>query len=184
MRRLLTLLSIAVAMFAAGTLAAQQPRAVSPGDRARVQYTNEAGRLIRLTGQVVSTSDGVLVLRRGERFGADSLAIEAIDSVSVPSRGRDRARGMGKGFLIGAGTGAVLGILSGENDCSGQTYCYQVSRGEATAIMAVVGGGTGAIFGAIFAPRRWTRAELPGNRVSMTPTVGLSSLGFRLNATF
>ncbi len=181
MRRSISLLSIAVAVFSAGTAAAQQPRQLNPGDRAKVQFTSESGQRRQISGQVVAVGDGVVVLQR-PRHTPDSLSVAHLSSVSVATGQRDYLGGMGKGFLIGAGAGLVVGYMGGESDCSGMWFCY--TKEELAAALAVVGGGSGLLLGAIFAPRRWAKAEIPGTRISMTPTVGLSSAGFRLSATF
>jgi hypothetical protein len=101
-------------------------------------------------GQVLRVSDGNIVLALGK--GQEMFSQQEV--LRVRLRG-DSHRG--RNSLIGLGGGAAIGAIIGaaaHQDCTG--FCiFYTSRGTDTAAGAVVGGGLGAIIGALIPTRSW-----------------------------
>lgn len=109
------------------------------GSKLRITLNNGESH----TGMMVRASDEELVLRDGG--GEKSYSRQGISKVQALGS-RSHGRGALIGLVIGAGTGAVIGAATGA--CSNGPGCI-FSRGEASGIVALVGGVAGAIVGAL-----------------------------------
>jgi len=143
--------SIAVLLVFAIAAAAQSPlqdwnvvKALAPGTDVRVL----AARTVRVTVQ--SANDDSLIVHSGK--GLETIARQDIARVSVRKRGH-RGRNALIGLAAGAGAGAVIGAAT-DHTCTG--WCiFQVSKGTAAGILAVVFGGVGAAIGAVIPTGGW-----------------------------
>ncbi len=142
---------------------------LAPGARVRLYASQTAdGRYGRFVGRIV-------------RWVPDSLTLKPEDDlpVVVPvasinrlegSRGRksNSAEGAGIGLLVGAATGAIIGLAS-DTDCGGFGPC----GAEEVAALAVVFGGLGGVIGLIIGAstttERWVEVPLDRLRVSFAP---------------
>lgn len=102
------------------------------------------------------------------------------------SAGRRSSAGRGAliGGLIGAGSGALLGLAAGlTEECSG--FCF--STGEMVALFGLGGGVAGALVGlvagALSSHEAWEPAALPTRAATVRPVVGPSPGGLRVGAT-
>jgi hypothetical protein len=155
---------------------AQQPIAVSVGQRVRVRTDSEAARVV--TGTLV---------------GQDSLAIKVqvvqpeLTVVTVPlARIKQlevrtgRQSNAGSGALIGFGVGAGLGLAMGIT--AANDSFLQADAGEVVAVTVVtglVGAGIGSLVGLATGGDRWEVVRPAGMRISLVPRrssvlVGLS----------
>ena len=112
-------------------------------------------------------------------FGAGVGAL-----LGTSSRVRKRA---GIGLLVGAATGAVIGLASGDDPpCSGW-FCWGFTAEEKAALGAIGLGGLGAVIGLIAGAassgERWEEVPLDRLRVSVGPQRD-GRLGFGLSVTF
>ena len=108
------------------------------GSRLRITLNNGQTH----TGMMMRASDEELVLRDGG--GEKSYSKQGIIQVQALGS-RSHGRSALIGLAIGAGTGAIIGAATGA--CSNGPGCI-FSRGEASGIVALVGGVVGAIVGA------------------------------------
>jgi len=112
----------------------------------RVRITSPAMGLRSAEGTVQEvTQDALVVLfhnprRSGRIDRADITAME----ISV-GRERRALRGMGIGALVGGGTGAVLGLMSGDDPADCWLLCF--SAEEKAAMFGIGLGLTGAVTG-------------------------------------
>ena len=147
------LVALIGALVLAPGLHAQGDRlAVPVGTRVRIVVgVNEpfTGNLLRLapdTLAVALSSGGALI----------QLLTSRLSSIEL-SEGRDRLGGSVKGAGIGVLAGGLIGGIA-----------LRRSEGPGVAALAglfaggILGGGMGAIVGAIVAPERWRRLPLPG----------------------
>jgi hypothetical protein len=161
----LLLLAAALAWAAATPAGAQTD--LNAGDRVRVRAGEASGQY----AVVAAGPDGV-TLRRGT--GAEPIhlapaSIRRLDLYRGPRpAGQGALRGMGHGFLIGAGAGAALGLLSGTDDPGDD---LPLTAGEKAFGFGVVFGVSGAVLGAVIG------VAAPGERWERVRTVGGVRLG-------
>ena len=132
--------------------AQSDPFSIPTGTRVRIVVGSSesfTGNLLRLTSDtlaVATGSGGALV----------QLPTSRLSSIEL-SEGRDRLGGSVKGAGIGVLAGGLIGGIA-----------LRRSEGPGIAALAglfaggILGGGTGAIVGAIVAPERWRRLSLSG----------------------
>jgi hypothetical protein len=65
-------------------------------------------------------------------------------TIKIPHRGRSALIGT----AIGAGTGAIIGFASTSSSCDADKLCF-ITRDAVAAVASVVGGGIGALTGAL-----------------------------------
>jgi hypothetical protein len=151
--------------------------AVDAGAQARsVAWPVQAGARVRVvssrigsdpaTGRVVAATSDTLVFSRAAGDVQLSIPTETILKLQVAQGTHTRkAKGMLAGFLIGAGTGALLGAASYKKDNCPELCIFPDSRGfDATiggAFVGVVGSVVGLIVGA-HAVDTWVPVALPG----------------------
>lgn len=133
-------------------LRAQSDRfSVPTGTRVRIVV----GASESFTGSVLRLTSDTLAVATGSGGALIQLPTSRLSSIEV-SEGRDRLGGSVKGAGIGVLAGAAIGSIA-----------LRRSEGPGVAALAglfaggILGGGTGAIVGAIVAPERWRRLSLP-----------------------
>ena len=155
---------------------------VFPGVRVRVVDVSSAapvltGQLVRKAGDTVIVSSAaatptVFVVGAGHRL-----------EVSAGTH-RRTLRGVGLGFLVGAATGAVLGLASyQEPDCSQSFICLDFGPGFAALAGAVVFSVPGMVIGGIVGAKKhevWRRVGRLPVHVGIAPAAGP---GLRLTAS-
>jgi len=107
---LLLILHVAIAF-------ADEPRILEPGTRIRVTYvlpSSEAGDPIRLPGELVAFTDTAIIL---DTYYEDSRTIrrEQVIGLERSLHEYGRAEGATLGFGIGAATGILIGLASGDD---------------------------------------------------------------------
>src|SRR5690348_11590628 len=111
----------------------QDPPAVAPGSRIRITQL-EAGKSTRRSGTVVTSAADTVVLKLDGPGETATYSLAKISGLEV-SRGRTGhvAAGVGIGFLVGAGTGALVGALA----CKDEGSCLNGSDDMGGAVTAV-----------------------------------------------
>ncbi len=168
--------------------------AITEGNKVRIEYdTTVTKRLLlfihytenetrNFTGQLVSaTRDSITVADPVSGHGFHQHATDDVKKLYVSSGKR---RAAWRGVVIGAGTGAVLGVLSaGPTAFSNNGIEWNERRTplEIAAILTVGGAVLGGIIGSLFKQDRWQevdRQHWPGQvQLGITPvsqTVNLS----------
>ena len=151
-------------------MAITQPAGAQADSGSRVRVTTNVGLQRRWTGALISA-------------GADSVRLTSSRDgrvVSFPTatvmrleQSHDRRTNAGGGAVIGAliggGTGLVLGLLASSEDDS----WFEVGPGEiaaASLTLAAMGGGLGAIIGAVSHRERWEPMPIPGRPATQVGT--------------
>ena len=160
MRRILVL---AVLCGSATPLAGQADSLVAVGRRVRVRTMGESGELNRrIEGVVVRMSPDTLVLRLP---GFQPLHAVATNQDTEYSLHTGRRSSMGKGAVIGAITGIVVGgagfAIAGADCPMDQALCFHRRQTALAggALIGAVGAGVGLAIGALTSHDVWTRAE-------------------------
>jgi hypothetical protein len=172
--RVLSLLLPSLAM-AARPLSGQQAAPVDSGARLRIRAPAIAHT--RLTGTLVSWQRETITLRNDADHALVTIPTATVVEI-------DRSTGRRSNVLRGAGIGTAVGVAFGA--LAGLTMAHKgddIVPAEAAAIMGVVIGGVGLVFGAIggaASPGDWwepvsTRVSVAVTRAGGTrPGVGLS----------
>ncbi len=87
------------------------------------------------------------------------------------SRGRksNSAEGAGIGLLVGAATGAIIGLASGDDEPGFITWTAEQKAGVGAVLLGGVGGVIGLIAGATITTDRWNEVPVDRLRVSFAP---------------
>jgi len=133
---------------------------------ARVRVVSSAVGSVPQTGRVIAAGDDTLTFRPAAEDIAVTIPTSSILKLQVSEGTHTRkAQGSLYGFLIGAGTGAILGAASyKKSDCS-ELCIFPDSRAfDATlggALLGIAGAIVGTIVGA-HAVDTWVPVALPG----------------------
>ena len=155
-------------------------QSLAPGARVRFAYPGEGTR----TGTVVSLTRDTLVVRLGDGSPAAHLALDRVARLEVSLGMESRTRHVKKGMAIGAGLGAVAGLLA---PCSGgpQPICVSPVAG---AILGTIGGGAeGAVVGLLVGVRRsekWEWVPLEWRHLGVITPSTARGRGVGLRLTF
>ena len=162
MHRLLAAALVA-SFLAPHTLVAQAP---APGARIRVAHPDAGIRV----GTLIALANDTLVVRWADDSATARLPIAQVSRMDV-SRGSERRimSRLGRGFGIGAASGALLGGVGGAmEDCEGELFCIGPVGGA--VLGGAVLGAAGAVIGALTGltpSERWERARLNSGRVAL-----------------
>jgi len=119
-----------------------QHRAFEPGARVRITEGGIGNGAVHVGTVVAKTPDTVTLKldRTGETFRISRTAVETVEL----SRGRKAhvGAGIGYGFLIGAGAGALTGVGSCTRNCS-------LGKGAAAVLVGGLGAGVGMVLGGL-----------------------------------
>jgi hypothetical protein len=145
--------------------AAQTQASVQPGQRVRVRST--VAHTPELVGVVETIKPDTLMVRDDDRSMATAVPLATVDRLQV-SRGRHSKwiTGAAVGFVVGAGTGAILGA-AGHNE-SDFIFGPGASAFLGAVLLAPVGALTGTVVGLLVKTERWQ--TVPLGRVG--PSVG------------
>lgn len=159
---------------------------IRPGDRVRVNATDQAGKLSQVTGTVVSVDDQTLVVNKhvsGHIRDSDTPSEQTqaipLSSITSVERSLGTERHTTAGTLIGAAGGIVLGLLIWEAEKSSETATNDFDQAltqtvEAAAapaymlLFGALGAGVGAIIGHASGDEKWYRVD--GLSVGWAPT--------------
>jgi hypothetical protein len=141
--------AVAIILASALVAAAQSPepgwnsvQALAAGAEVRVKLDS---RTIR--GQIQNVTGDALTLNSAK--GQEAFTRQEVLSLSVKKKGH-----RGRDTLIGLGAGAAVGLVVGavsDKQCTG--WCvFEISRGEAAAIGAILFGAIGTAVGALIIP--------------------------------
>ena len=177
MRRILVL---AVLCGSAAPLAGQADTLVSVGRRVRVRTMGESGELNRrIEGIVVRISPDTLVLRLP---GSQPLLAVATNQDTRYSMHTGRRSSLGKGAVIGAITGIVVGgagfAIAGADCPVEQALCFHRRQTALAggALIGALGAAVGLAIGAFTSHDVWTRAERRSGfaLIQTRPGIGLA----------
>jgi hypothetical protein len=158
---LVLLIAFTSAIAADGDVPLQQ--SLTPGMRVRILAPDlSPSKLIGIVHQVSDNSVSLEVPGRNEPVSILREKIARLDVSDGPrSRGVDSAIGAGIGAAVGA-AGCALGNGSGQG--------HIVSTGAVAGVCALLGGGLGALIGAIIPPgEHWKEIVATRYRVSFAP---------------
>jgi hypothetical protein len=165
MRRVSYHLIVNLAVLLLATVGAQAAAAqVSPGSRVRVRIDSPPPPHV-VIGTVQSIDADTLALAPEGNGAVEHIPVSAIGQLEV-SRGRDV---VASHVLIGAGLGALAGgaVAAATSSCaSGEWFCL---KGLAIMGGVVLGGGVGAVVGALIKGEKW-------RNVPLQPTVSFAPL--------
>ena len=184
MRRLIRLGTIAL-LLSPVVASSQDPPAIAPGSRIRITQL-EAGKTTRRSGTVVTAAADTVVLKLDGLGAKATYSLATISELEV-SRARTGhvAAGVGIGFLVGVGTGALVGALA----CKDEGSCLSGSDdmgGAVTAVSAGIGAVVGMLVGAGIGAHKtdtWEAVPSSGWQVSTLPT-GAGRFAFALSLKF
>lgn len=172
-----------LAILVAGALMLARPasgQSLAPGARVRFSYPGEGTR----TGAVVSLTRDTLVVGLGDGSPPAHLALDRVARLEVSLGMQSRTRYVRRGLAIGAGIGAVVGLVA---PCSGgdQPICTSPLAG---AVLGTIGGGAeGALVGLIVGvPRseKWEWVPLEWRHLGVVTPSGGRGRGVGLRLTF
>ena len=160
---------------------------IAVGTRVRVTHPGEGRRV----GTVLAFTSDSLTVRWDAADAASTLPLARVTRVEV-SRGRlsRKRRGAGRGFLVGASAGALLGLTMYEKPACARDaidgWCQDFGRVGGAVGSGLLIGGVGAAVGAIVGSRqrdRWQEVTLDAKRARVglfTPssrerTIGLAA---------
>jgi hypothetical protein len=161
--------SSSVLLLSAGAGPEERPASLSPlavGSRVRLQApTIVEGRV---EGMVMEMDESSLLVSAD---GRASVRVErqAITRLDI-STGRHR-RAL-RGMAIGAGIGAVAGLLFTSDSCDNPVFVCTTSVVESGALGTLAGAAYGAGIGALFKTDSWNRVPLELVHVSVAPIRG------------
>ena len=141
------------------------PQSLTPGMRVRILAPEVSPH--KVIGTVEKVSDDAVTLDIPGRNEPVSILREKIAQLDVSdgsrSRGVDSAIGAGVGAAVGA-AGCAAGNGGGQNDV------VRISTGAVAAFCALLGGGLGALIGALIPPgEHWKEIAATRYRVSFAP---------------
>lgn len=150
----------------------QVPGPVRVGDRIRL--TAPSLYEDRQVGVVERVDSLRLVLRIGENGQLREFERGTLAEIELATgRRRNPLKGLGIGLGVGAVTGAIIGFAAGDS--------YLFSQEEAAGIMAIVGGGSGALvglaIGSFVKSDVWTPVSRAGSEISISPLVSPDGAG-------
>ena len=143
----------------------QLPQSLTPGMRVRILAPEISPHKVIGTVQRVSEDSVTLIVPgRNEPVSVLREKIARLDVSDGPrSRGVDSAIGAGVGAAVGA-AGCAAGNGGGRNDV------VRISTGAVAAFCGLLGGGLGALIGAIIPPgEHWKEIAATRYRVSFAP---------------
>lgn len=109
------------------------------GARVRVEVNQGAEE----EGVVVADRDGITV-----STGSGDVSLWQTYKVTAVKRGRGALEGLGLGIVIAGGTGALIGLASGDDECDPDRECFLAfTAGEKAVITGVVFGSLGGLLG-------------------------------------
>jgi hypothetical protein len=136
----------------------------------RLQVTRANGKSI--TGQLAALDERALTLEQRDASGVSKQEVvvsrEDILRIEISRAPSRKGHGAVEGLLCGGISGAVLGLLVGQDCPNGQIVC--IPRGAATASLGVLFGALGAGIGASLAPgEKWETVGPAHVHVSVIP---------------
>ena len=167
-------IALVAAMLGPGAALEAQTAPLSPG--ARVRVTTSGPSPSRQVGSVLELREDSLVIRPDGR--ADSLAIPLARVTDIElSRGlrTQGRRGLGVGFLVGAGAGVLIGLTDGD-DPPGAFFSFSAEEKAlmAGSMLGVAGAVVGGLVGLVSRTEKWSRVPLGAatGRVGVAPRPG------------
>jgi hypothetical protein len=159
----LTWLGAVVLLLSPPTAWSHEPPAIARGSRIRI---TELGGVPR-AGTVVAIGADTVVLKLDSNGDTVTFSLAKLSRLEV-SRGRKghAAAGAGLGFLIGAGTGAMLGLNCENDGClSGSDEPVAAAAGIGGIVAGVVGG----VVGASQKTEKWEEVPLDASTSASRP---------------
>jgi hypothetical protein len=143
--RIALLLALLVAIVGApGAVGAQSKPSLALGSKVRLVVRGGGDSTATMVGTLVGGTDSSLVLRRPDFAGTREILRTDVEVAEV-SGGSGKRLGAFKGFAIGAGAGAIIGLVVGSS-CGGETEVCS-NLGTSVAAGAVLFGAMGSFVG-------------------------------------
>lgn len=122
------------------------PAALTAGERrgAIVLVRDNNGKSVE--GELIAVKQNAIIVLESSSASDVSLELSEIDTVRIVKKAKV-LKGIGIGFAAGAGTGAVVGFASGNDEPGG---FFNFTAGEKALIVGAALGTVGVILGAIF----------------------------------
>ena len=163
-----------------GDTLVQQQRAFEPGARVRITEGGIGNGAVHVGTVVARTPDTVTLKldRTGETFRISRTAVETVEL----SRGRKAhvGAGIGYGFLIGAGAGALTGVGLCTRSCE-----RELSKGAAAILLGGLGAGVGLVVGGLIGAIKTEQWDSPSpGRWSFTAGPARGGFAVALSARF
>ncbi len=149
----------------------------STGGPGQIQVTVPDDQVV---GHLVEAGDDALTIEVGKAGAALTVPTSSVLRAQLSqhrSRGQGAARGLGLGVLGGAAAGAMIGLASGDDQCTpqgGLFDCLMVFTAQEKATIGAIflggaGGAVGLVLGMAFPGSRWVPARdlERGGRVSV-----------------
>jgi hypothetical protein len=177
MRPLFLLFAINTAF---ATSLSAQSKHVQTGDQVRIAAGPVSGRFT-----VLEVNADTMLLREGTGGQEIRVGFTSVDQIA---RRENRTswqgakRGAGLGLLVGGLMGAVAGLASGDDECSG--FCVLTLTAEEKAfVLGITGGATGVVLGGVIGlaspGQRWVEVSLPSfRRASLMYSRGSIGIGY------
>jgi hypothetical protein len=148
---------------------AQTASPLRPGDSVRVQ---RLGPATSVEGTLRELTPTHLAVEPGGSGKTLLIPREQALQIDVRVTRRPWLKGAGVGALIGGGGMALIGLASGDDECSG--LCFISFTAEEKAVMGfvaggVLGGAMGLVVGALSRTRVWS--PVPPEKVWVSPAV-------------
>ena len=167
-------LTLAAALLTPCATLGAQAVPLSPGARVRVTTPSEPHA--RQVGTLIAVGADSIHLRRDGRADSLSIPLAQVTAIELSQGQRTQGRrGMGIGFLAGAGFGVLIGLADGDDP---PENFIQFSAAEKAmlggAVLGAVGGVVGGVAGLASRTERWQRVPLAEarGRVGVVPRPG------------
>jgi hypothetical protein len=148
-------LVMAVLLFPLARLKAQDAPALEPGVRVRVSTAPRTSRANWTVGTVIAVTGDRLAIRTQQHSGSTiDIARSSVTQLEVSRGQHSRAlTGLGLGFLIGAGVGAVIGV-------GGEDLAPTDGKLIGAGLGAVGGALVGLVVGSSSTSERWQKISV------------------------
>jgi multisubunit Na+/H+ antiporter MnhB subunit len=139
----------------AGPRLVEPEKALAPSRSEGAKVVLQLPRQLELSGELLSVRDSVLVISTLEDASAEDLSNQTAAIIVVRNqyilhavvKGESKAgKGALIGFAVGGGTGALMGLASGDDP---QNTLFSMTAGQKAVLAGSVLGGLGALIGGI-----------------------------------
>lgn len=158
----------------------------APGPGTRVRVTVPAQGVKRAEGTLRDTTGGMLVVEMRKSHDVRTFERASVEPLEVFAGERRPVLQYGVvGMLAGVGVGAVLGMVSGDDECPPNGWCVlRYTSGEKAvmfgASLGLVGLVSGLVAGAVSHHDTWRSVPRQTGRLTVHPVVGPGGTGVTL----
>lgn len=180
------LFSITTFVLVVAVLTADVPSLVgqvapSIGQGSRVRITSPSLGLNEAVGTVQEATDEAFVIQFEFPRRAGSVERSEIAAMDVSIQGRRKVfKSLGVGLLVGAGSGAMIGLMSGDDKGTFLAFTAEEKALMGGAALGLVGGVVGLIVGLTRRPDAWSPVSPGGVDLTVLPLVGEGGAGLHV----